>query len=125
MTFEERAEYLHQLKEKAGLDPENPKDMLLAEMADAMAILCHQMYSIMEVNDGLNESVAVLEEQMRILFEDDEPAEGYDEEDYFSDGDDPLYQVKCPDCGDQFAVDGASLEQGFACPNCGAHLVKG
>ena len=123
MTFEERAEQLQNLKDQAGLNPADPKDQLLAAIADSLSMVCHQVYSISEINDGLNESVAVLEEQMQLLFE----AEPEDEEpeDYFDQSETPLYQVKCPECGDQFAVDEDSLVKGFECPNCGVHLVQG
>ena len=125
IKLEEQASYLQSLKEAAGLDLNDPKQKLLSELTDTVSMLCHMMYTVSEVNDGLNESVAALEEQMAMLFEEEpQPDDGMGTDDYFEEGETMLYQVKCPECGDQFAVDEASLLKGFNCPNCGQHLVQ-
>ncbi len=125
MTLEEQAAYIQSLKAEAGLDPQNPKERLLSELADTVSLLCHQVSLLSEVSDGMNDSLAVLEEQMDYLLDlDDEPEEGMGVDEYFDDTERSLYQVKCPQCGDQFAVDEQSLVKGFCCPTCGEHLIQ-
>ena len=50
--------------------------------------------------------------------------EGMGVDEYFEEQERSLYQVKCPQCGDQFAVDEQSLVKGFQCPTCGEHLIQ-
>ena len=44
--------------------------------------------------------------------------------DYYDGKETPLYEVKCPACGDRFAVDEQTLQRGFACPSCGENLIQ-
>lgn len=123
MNLEEQAAYLQQLKSETAIDARNSR--LLSELTDTVSLLCHQVSLLSEVSDGLNESLAALEEQMDLLFETEEaPADGMGLDEYFDGSERPLYQVKCPQCGDQFAVDESSLVKGFQCPTCGEHLVQ-
>ena len=125
MTLEEQAAYIQSLKAEAKLNQQDPKERLIAELADTVSLLCHQVSLMSEVSDGMNDSLAVLEEQMDyILNLEDEPEEGMGVDEYFDGTESPLYQVKCPQCGDQFAVDEQSLIKGFRCPTCGEHLVQ-
>lgn len=125
MTLEEQAAYIQSLKENAELDQQNVKERLLSELADTVSLLCHQVSLLSEVSDGMNDSLAALEEQMDYICNlDDEPEEGMGVDEYFDGTERPLYQVKCPQCGDQFAVDEQSLVKGFRCPTCGEHLVQ-
>ena len=118
MNFEEQASRLQRLKEHSGLDKQNPRDRLLVELTDTVSLLCHQIYSVGAVVDGLNET---LEEVQELLSYDDEPEE--DLLDYYDGKEVPLYEVKCPSCNDSFAVDEQTLHHGFACPNCGEKLI--
>ena len=67
------------------------------------------------------------------LYEEDDEDEDYDfdeDDDYglddydeFDDEDEPLYEVKCPTCGDTICVDESMLCEGeIDCPNCGEQL---
>ena len=124
--MEEQASYLQSLKEAAKLDRNDPKERLLAELADTVSLLCHKVNVLAEVTDGVNETLAAVVEQMDYLFadEEEEPGDGMGVDEYFDNSERPLYQVKCPQCGDQFAVDETSLVKGFACPTCGEHLIQ-
>ncbi len=125
MTLEEQAAYLQSLKSEAQLDQENPKQRLLSELTDTVSLLCHQVSLLSEVSDGMNDALAALEEQMDYICDlDEEPEEGMGVDEYFDDSERSLYQVKCPQCGDQFAVDEQSLVKGFQCPTCGEHLIQ-
>lgn len=124
MTLEEQAAYLQSLKEQAGLDPADPKQRLLSELADTVSLLCHRVNLLGEVYEGINETLAAVEEQVDFLC-DIESDEAYEmgEDDYFDGSETPLYQVRCPQCEEQFAVDEDSLKKGFNCPTCGEHLI--
>lgn len=126
MTLEEQAAYIQSLKNEADLDRQNPKQRLLAEIADTVSLLCHQVSLLSEVSDGMNDTLAALEEQIDYICDlEEEPEEGMGVDEYFDGSERPLYQVKCPQCGDQFAVDEQSLMKGFQCPTCGEHLIQG
>ena len=125
MTLEEQAAYLQSLKSEAQLDQKNPKQRLLSELTDTVSLLCHQVSLLSEVSDGMNDALAALEEQMDYICDlDEKPEEGMGVDEYFDDSERSLYQVKCPQCGDQFAVDEQSLVKGFQCPTCGEHLIQ-
>lgn len=125
MTLEEQASYLQELKKAAGLRSESARDQLIAELADTVSLLCHQVSLLSEVSDGMNEALHDVQEQMDALFSLDEGEEEImGEDEYFDGSERPLYQVSCPECQDQFAVDESSLVKGFRCPNCGTHLVQ-
>lgn len=125
MTLEEQASYLQELKKAAGLRGDSPRDQLLSELTDTVSLLCHQVSLLSEVSDGMNEAVDGLRDQMDALFAlDDGEEEVMGEDEYFDGSERPLYQVSCPECQDQFAVDESSLIKGFRCPNCGTHLVQ-
>lgn len=126
MTLEEQAAYIQSLKNEADLDRQNPKQRLLAEIADTVSLLCHQVSLLSEVSDGMNDTLAALEEQIDYICDlEEEPEEDMGVDEYFDGSERPLYQVKCPQCGDQFAVDEQSLMKGFQCPTCGEHLIQG
>lgn len=125
MKLEDHASYLQELKQNAALDLNNPKQKLLSELTDTVSLLCHQISTISEITDGMNEALSVVEEQLDALCGmDDEPEDGLGVDDYFDDSEHPLYEVKCPECGDTFAVDEDSLVKGFKCPTCGQHLIQ-
>ncbi len=124
--MEEQASYLQNLKAEAKLDLSDPKERLLAELTDTVSLLCHRVNLLTEVYDGLNETLAAVEDQLDYLCDPDGEAEedAFGDEEYFDGSERPLYQVKCPQCGDQFAVDENSLVKGFSCPTCGEHLIQ-
>ena len=125
MTLEEQAAYIQSLKNEANLDRQSPKERLMAELADTVSLLCHQVSLLSEVSDGMNDTLAALEEQIDYICDlEDAPEEGMGVDEYFDGSERPLYQVKCPQCGDQFAVDEQSLMKGFQCPTCGEHLIQ-
>ena len=127
MLFEDQAAYLQQLKTEAGLDLDNPRQRLLSELTDTVSLLCHQIYSLGAVVDGLNETLEEVQTLLSYDFELDETDEdgnilGLD--DYYDGKEIPLYEVKCPKCGDHFAVDETTLQKGFSCPSCGEKLIQ-
>ena len=130
MTLEDQAAYIQQLKQETNLDRNDPKERLLFELGDTVSLLCHQIYSMGAVVDGLNETLDVVQDQLDQLVDMEEEYEvgpdgerlGLDE--YYDGKEQPLYEVKCPQCGDRFAVDEDTLMKGFSCPSCGERLIK-
>ena len=127
MNFEEQAANLQKLKAQAALDPNDARSRLLSELTDIVSMLCHQVYSLGAVVDGLNET---LEEVQEVIFYDTD-MDGADEDgnllgvdEYYDGSETPLYEVKCPQCGDKLAVDEMTLRRGFSCPGCGEKLIE-
>ena len=69
MLFEDQAAYLQQLKTEAGLDLDNPRQRLLSELTDTVSLLCHQIYSLGAVVDGLNETLEEVQTLLSYDFE--------------------------------------------------------
>ena len=124
MRLEEQAADLQALKAEAKLNPSNPKEKLLMELTDTISLLCHQFYSMDAVVDGLGETLEILQEQLQDFELEEEPEDGMGIDEYFDGQERSLYEVKCPTCGEKFAVDEASLLKGFSCPTCGEHLIQ-
>ena len=127
MKLEEQAAYLQQLKQEAALDTADPKEKLLAELTDTVSLLCHQIYRLDSLTEGFGDTLAELQEALEDFSFEEEALDGEDGmgvDEYFDGSERPLYEVKCPGCGERFAVDEASLMKGFSCPTCGEHLVK-
>ena len=127
MTLEEQAAYLQQLKEQAALDVSDPKQKLLMELTDTVSLLCHHIYTLGAVVDGLNETREAVQSQLEdfeLEYEESEEESQMGIDEYFDGKESPLYEVKCCQCGDRFAVDEATLVKGFQCPTCGEHLIQ-
>lgn len=128
MKLEEQAAYLQQLKQEAALDATKPKQRLLMELTDTVSLLCHQIYRLDALSDGFGETLEQLQEQLQDFdfdeaeYDEDGAELGVDE--YYDGAERHLYEVKCPGCGERFAVDEASLIKGFSCPTCGEHLIQ-
>ena len=127
MTLEEQAAYLQQLKEQAALDVSDPKQKLLMELTDTVSLLCHHIYTLGAVVDGLNETLEAVQSQLEdfeLEYEESEEESQMGIDEYFDGKESPLYEAKCCQCGDRFAVDEATLVKGFQCPTCGEHLIQ-
>jgi len=127
MNFEEQAENLQKLKVQAAMDPNDARSRLLSELIDTVSKLCHQVYSLGAVVDGLNQTL----EEVQEVISYDTDMDGADEDgnllgvdEYYDGSETPLYEVKCPQCGDKFAVDEQTLHRGFSCPGCGEKLIE-
>ena len=76
MNFEEQAANLQKLKAQAAMDPNDARSRLLSELIDTVSMLCHQVYSLGAVVDGLNQT---LEEVQEVIFYDTD-MDGADED---------------------------------------------
>lgn len=112
MTITEKAAYIRGLAEGLALDAGKPETKLFNAIMDLLDDLT------LTVSD-LEDEVAVIGEQVVEIDEDlgDLEDEFYDDEDEWEDDD--CFEIECPNCGELFCVDGATLEDGdIKCPNC-------
>ncbi len=110
------------------MDLSNPKQRLLSELTDTVSLLCHQIYSVGAVVDGLNETLDEIQQQLECFeldeLEEDEDGARMGVDEYYDGNEHPLYEIKCPQCQERFAVDEQTLTKGFSCPTCGEHLIR-
>lgn len=114
MTVTEKVAHLKGLSEGLALDEKKPEAKLIHAM---IAVLDDMALTVSDLED----TVAILSEQIDAVDEDLDELEAYiyeetdedalDEEDYFD--------VQCPACGETICVDTAILEEGsINCPSC-------
>ncbi len=108
------------------MDEQDPRQQLLAELADTVSFLLAQMALLGEADERMGQTLDTLMEQMNAFYGMERDGENVimGEEEYFDGTEHPLYQVKCPRCGDMFAVDEDAMIKGFRCPTCEEHLVQ-
>lgn len=144
MTLSARVAYLKGLFD--GLDYDKKDSKMMSGILDLLEDMAQSVEELEEENAALNEVVDVLMEtvfggnnadvqqaaSVEEAGEDDEP----DEDDMFGDsaeedavdedvdmGDQTLYQVVCPSCGEEIFVEESDLEAGsIQCPACGEEL---
>jgi len=84
------------------------------------------MQELVALVKQLNERVTDLEEEVGVLAEQiDMMQDSMEElaEDIFGDDDEEIYDVTCPGCGEEIAVDAGVLHEGSVeCPGCGELL---
>lgn len=114
MTVTEKVAYLKGLASGLNLDANDNQVKLinaiidtLDEMAEAMSELELDVTDISDQVDAVDEDLAEVEDY---LFEPDE------------DEDDDLYEIKCPECGEEMVVSLEMLDNTIECTNCGATL---
>lgn len=136
MELTERVAYLRGLAEGMKLDTETNEGKLISVIIDILedvaleiADINENALDIGEELDALSSDLADVEEYLCECEEEDECDCCCDEDDddcccCCGDDDDAcFYEVKCPQCGDELALDEEVLELGaIDCPNCGATL---
>jgi len=115
MTLTEKAAYLKGLAEGLCLDAEKPETKLIKAIIDVIDDLAL-------TSSDLEDSLALLGEQLDAVDEDLDELEEYvyeelDDDDF--DEDEEYFEVECPACGEVVCVDEQILEEGsLNCPNC-------
>ena len=118
MELTERVAYLRGLAEGMKLDTETNEGKLISVIIDILEDVA------LEIND-INENALDIGEELDALSSDLADVEEYlcELEEDECDCDCCFYEVKCPQCGDELALDEEVLELGaIDCPNCGATL---
>ncbi|MBR2879561.1 MAG: hypothetical protein IKC02_02705 [Oscillospiraceae bacterium] len=137
MELTERVAYLRGLAEGMKLDTETNEGKLISVIIDILEDVALEINDINENAldigeelDALSSDLADVEEYLCELEEDECDCDCCCDDDDDCDcccGDDDddccFYEVKCPQCGDELALDEEVLELGaIDCPNCGATL---
>lgn len=133
MTLTEKAAYLKGLKEGLKLDTEKAEGKLLDAVIDMLNDVALEIADI-EGNSGyVNDELDMIEDELDAIEEylddeydeddtDDEDDDSYDEDDYDF-GDDAVYEISCPTCGETIEVDEETLVKGsMNCPKCNEEL---
>lgn len=125
MTLSEKSAYLKGLMEGLKLDTENGEGKMIAAIVDMLSEVASAVSDIEEnalaVSDELDEIEEELDTLDDVVFGDDEEED--EDDDNYDFGDESLYEVKCPSCGEVVTVDEATIDEGSTiCPKCGETL---
>ncbi len=128
MTTIEKVAYLKGLMEGMKIDEESDNGKLFKLIVGVLEDLATDMEDLQVFTEELSEQVDAVDEDLSAL-----------EGDFYDDwgdedgdcgcgcncdcGDEEYFDVTCPNCGEEFEVDGDTLLDGsVACPSCGEHL---
>ncbi|MCI8525827.1 MAG: zinc ribbon domain-containing protein [Oscillospiraceae bacterium] len=106
------------------LDTEKNEGKMIAAIVDMLEDVSYAISDIEDnaqaVSDELDEIEASLDVMEEIVFDEDGEE---DEDEDFDFGDEALYEVKCPTCGEVITIDESTIEEGSTnCPKCGEEL---
>ncbi|MBQ7256031.1 MAG: zinc ribbon domain-containing protein [Oscillospiraceae bacterium] len=129
MKLPEQAAYLKGLLDGLDIDREKPEGKLLAAIVDVLNETAETVADIEDVVDTISDELDEIEdaideiEDCLIEDEDEDDYDFDDDDDEFDFGDETIYEVKCPTCGEVIDLDEEMLEAGATkCPNCGEDL---
>lgn len=150
MTISEKTAYFKGMMEGLGIDPESRDGKLWKALGDLVSDLAHEIEEIRDRTEDCQDALDEVYEELIYLedltggmepLEDDEEDDYYpfgassdydDEEEEEDDGDDEdeeltydgvIYDVTCPNCGNEISFDEETLEIGsITCPQCGELL---
>ena len=138
MTISEKMAYVKGLRDGVSLDAEKPEVRvidavldLLGDVAAAIRDLDDQAEAVSDELDEIEESLDQLESV--VYDEDDDEDEDEDEgqdadesdndEAVYDFGDEVIYELTCPACGESITIDEEMLDKGMInCPKCGEEL---
>jgi len=140
MTISEKIAYIKGLRDGVGLDTTKPEARLLDAMLDvlhdisvAISDLDDQALAVSDELDEMEDTLDMLEEIVFDEYDDDDDDDDDDDEDeeeededdeaVFDFGDEVIYELSCPACGEPITIDEEILEKGsINCPKCGEEL---
>ena len=133
MTLSEKSAYLKGLRDGLKLDTETSEGKLISAIIDMLSDIAENVTDLEDVVDCISDELDCIEEDLDDLdeylseeedddFEDFEDYED-DEGDEYDFGDEVIYEVKCPTCGEIVNIDEQMLDEGSTvCPGCGEEL---
>ena len=129
MNLTEKAAYLKGLKDGLKLDTDKAEGKLieaiidmLNDVAESVTDMEDMSYAVSDELDAIEEELDAIEEVLDEDFEDEDDEDDEDAEDYDF-GDEVIYEVKCPSCGEIINLDEDMLDAGsIECPNCSEEL---
>lgn len=131
-----RAAYLKGLSEGMNISEKSDEGKLIAKLIEALSDAADELDALWARNDELEMRLDELDEEMyaaemdiNSIYDD---IEGEEDEDLFDDSDDDddfldmydddgdLFEITCPECGEDVVVDFDMLdeENNIVCPNC-------
>ena len=128
MTLSEKSAYLKGLMEGLKIDTEKSEGKMIAAIVDMLEDVAYAITDIEENAQAVSDELDQIEEEMdaieEYLFDEDEDEDDYEDEDEDYDfGDEALYEVKCPTCGEVITIDEDTIEEGSTvCPKCSETL---
>ena len=133
MTLSEKSAYLKGLRDGLKLDTETSEGKLISAIIDMLSDVAENVSDLEDVVDCISDELDCIEEDLDDLdeylseeedddFEDYEDYEDEDDDEYDF-GDEVIYEVKCPTCGEIINIDEEMLDEGATiCPSCGEEL---
>ena len=131
MTISEKSAYLKGLMDGLKLDTEKAEGKMIAAIVDLLQDLTENVTDMEDVVDCISDELDSIEEELDniddyLLDEDedeDDSEDDLEDEDEYDFGDETLYEVTCPTCGEVITIDEEMLDEGSTkCPNCGEEL---
>lgn len=143
MTISEKMAYVKGLRDGVSLDAEKPEVRvidavldLLGDVAAAIRDLDDQAEAVSDELDEIEESLDLLES---VVYDEDDDEDDEDEDEdedqdqdadesdndeaVYDFGDEVIYELTCPACGESITIDEEMLDKGMInCPKCGEEL---
>ncbi len=115
MTLTERVSYIRGLADGLDVKESQKEGRVLLAMLELMDDMAQSIEELEETTESLDNIVDVMVEELY------DEGDLYDDEE--ADMDSELYQVVCPNCGEEIYVDELTLDRGtIGCPACGEDL---
>ena len=123
MDLNAKAAYIRGLMAGMEFDPASKNGKVIAAMMDLLEEMAAQVVEHDNALDQVYDELETLDQDVDDIVSDLYAADDEEEDDEDSDGEDTLYEVTCPNCGEVSTVDEETLldqTQELVCPNCGA-----
>ena len=121
MKLPEKAAYLKGLLEGLNLDTEKPEGKLIAAIIDMLGETADTVADLEDCIDAVSDELDSIEDDLDDIEE--YLSEDEDDDDFDYGDDEPMYEVKCPTCGEVIDLDEDMLDEGSTtCPKCGEEL---
>ncbi|MFI3312945.1 MAG: hypothetical protein R3Y62_03575 [Eubacteriales bacterium] len=128
MTLSERSAYLKGLMDGLNMDTEKAEGKMIAAMVEMLEDISYAVSDLEEqalaVSDELDEIEDAIDNLEEVVYDEDFEDDYDDDDDNFEFADeDPIYEVTCPVCNEEIALDEDMLDAGsIPCPKCGEEL---
>ena len=125
MTLSEKAAYLKGLMDGLKIDTDKGEGKMISAIVDMLEDVAYAISDIEENAQAVSDELDQIEEELDALVEcfSEEEEDPDDEDEEFDYGDEALYEVKCPSCGEVITVDESTIEEGSTiCPKCSEEL---
>lgn len=125
MTTSEKVAYLKGLTEGLGLEEDKKETKVIKTIIDVLDDMAMALEDVEGNVDLLSEQIDAVDEDLDLLesavYDDEDDCDcGCCDDDC---GDEDMYEVECPSCGETIYLDESLIEEGSVqCPACGEEL---